>query len=72
MRDPITNEIGKGIVFCVSRKHATKITQLLNVYADKMFPDKYYSDFATTPIKLQAKKPLRILMLVVLMLALPF
>lgn len=46
LRDPITNEIGKGIVFCVSRKHATKITQLLNVYADKMFPDKYYSDFA--------------------------
>lgn len=31
LRDPITNEIGKGIVFCVSRKHATKITQLLNV-----------------------------------------
>ena len=46
LRDPITNEIGKGIVFCVSRKHAAKITQLLNVYADKMFPDMYYSDFA--------------------------
>lgn len=46
LRDPITNEIGKGIVFCVSRKHAAKITQLLNIYADKMFPDMYYSDFA--------------------------
>lgn len=46
LRDPITGEIGKGIVFCVSRKHAAKITQLLNIYADKMFPDMYYSDFA--------------------------
>lgn len=46
LRDPITGEIGKGIIFCVSRKHAAKITQLLNVYADKMFPDMYSSDFA--------------------------
>ena len=46
LRDPITGEIGKGIIFCVSRKHAAKITQLLNVYADKMFPGMYYSDFA--------------------------
>ncbi len=46
MRDPISGEIGKGIIFCVSRKHAAKITQLLNIYADKMFPDKYQSDFA--------------------------
>ena len=46
MHDPITGEIGKGIIFCVSRKHAAKITQLLNVYADKMFPNMYYSDFA--------------------------
>ena len=46
LRDPLTGEIGKGIIFCVSRKHAAKITQLLNIYADKMFPDKYYSDFA--------------------------
>lgn len=45
-RDPISGEIGKGIVFCVSRRHASKITQLLNVYATKMFPDKYQSDFA--------------------------
>ena len=46
MRDPISGEIGKGIVFCVSRKHAAKITQLLNIYADMMFPEKYCSDFA--------------------------
>ena len=46
LHDPITGEIGKGIIFCVSRKHAAKITQLLNIYADKMFPDMYYSDFA--------------------------
>ena len=46
LRDPLTGEIGKGIVFCVSRKHAAKITQLLNIYADKMFPDMYCSDFA--------------------------
>ena len=46
LRDPIIGEIGKGIIFCVSRKHAAKITQLLNVYADMMFPGKYCSDFA--------------------------
>ena len=46
LRDPITGEIGKGIIFCVSRKHAAKITQLLNVYAEMMFPGKYCSDFA--------------------------
>ena len=26
--------------------HAAKITQILNEFADKLFPDKYYSDFA--------------------------
>ncbi len=45
-RDPITGEIGKSIIFCVSRKHAAKITQILNEFADKLFSDKYYSDFA--------------------------
>ena len=44
--DPISGEIGKGIIFCVSRKHAAKITQLLNVYAEGKFPGKYNSDFA--------------------------
>jgi len=45
-RDPITNEIGKTIIFCVSRRHAAKITAILNNYAMKMFPGKYNSDFA--------------------------
>ncbi|MCR4660400.1 MAG: DEAD/DEAH box helicase family protein [Clostridia bacterium] len=45
-RDPITNEIGKTIFFCVSIEHTCKITQILNVLADKMFPGKYNSDFA--------------------------
>jgi type I restriction enzyme, R subunit len=44
--DPLSGEIGKGIVFCVSQNHASKITQALNEIADKMFPGKYQSDFA--------------------------
>jgi len=46
LRDPLTGEIGKSIVFCVSQKHASKITRLLNEMADKYFPGKYQSDFA--------------------------
>jgi len=46
LRDPITEEIGKGIIFCVSQKHASKITQILNEFADQMYPGKYNSDFA--------------------------
>jgi type I restriction enzyme R subunit len=46
IRDPISGEIGKTIIFCVSRKHAGKITQILNEYAHQMFPGKYQSDFA--------------------------
>jgi type I restriction enzyme R subunit len=45
-RDPITGEVGKTLVFCVSQKHASKITQILNEFGDKMFPGKYNSDFA--------------------------
>lgn len=44
--DPITQEFGKGLVFAVSQKHAAKLTQLLNVYADKKWAGKYKSDFA--------------------------
>jgi len=44
--DPITNEIGKTIVFCVSQNHAAKIAQILNELADRKFPGKYNSDFA--------------------------
>jgi len=46
LRDPITGEIGKTIVFCVSQNHAAKIALVLNQYADTMFPGKYQSDFA--------------------------
>ncbi|MEK7720744.1 MAG: DEAD/DEAH box helicase family protein [Bacteroidota bacterium] len=44
--DPISGEIGKTIAFCVSQNHAAKITQILNEFADKLFPGKYQSDFA--------------------------
>ncbi|MDD3535229.1 MAG: DEAD/DEAH box helicase family protein [Candidatus Cloacimonetes bacterium] len=46
LRDPISSEIGKSIIFAVSQKHAAKITQILNKMADEMYPDKYNSDFA--------------------------
>lgn len=45
--DPISGEIGKTIAFCVSQNHAAKITQILNEFADIIFPGKYQSDFAT-------------------------
>ena len=46
LRDPISGEIGKSIVFAVSQNHAAKLAQILNEMADKMFPVKYQSDFA--------------------------
>ena len=46
LKDPITGEIGKSLVFCVSQKHAIKVTQILNELATEMFPGKYNSDFA--------------------------
>ncbi len=46
LRDPVSGEVGKSIVFAVSRSHARKLTQILNEMADKMFPGKYQSDFA--------------------------
>ena len=46
LKDPISNEIGKSIIFCVSQKHASKITQILNEMAHKIWPGKYNSDFA--------------------------
>ena len=46
LKDPITGEIGKSIVFCVSQKHASKITQTLNQLATQLYPEKYNSDFA--------------------------
>ena len=46
LRDPVSGEIGKSIVFAVSQNHAAKLTQILNHMADRMFPGKYQSDFA--------------------------
>jgi len=44
--DPISGEVGKAVIFCVSQNHAAKITQILNEMADQLFPGKYNSDFA--------------------------
>ncbi len=46
LRDPVSGEIGKSIVFAVSQNHAARLTATLNEMADKMFPGKYQSDFA--------------------------
>lgn len=46
LRDPISQEVGKSLIFCVSQTHASKITHLLNQIADKKWPGKYNSDFA--------------------------
>ncbi len=46
LRDPVSGEIGKSIIFAVSQNHAAKLAQLLNQMADRMFPGKYQSDFA--------------------------
>jgi len=46
LKDPISGEIGKTIVFAVSQNHAAKLTQALNEVAETMFPNKYNSDFA--------------------------
>jgi type I restriction enzyme R subunit len=47
--DPITGEIGKTILFAVSRKHATKLVTLLNEEATRRWPKEYGagSTFAT-------------------------
>jgi len=46
LRDPLSGEVGKTIIFCVRQEHATRITQKLNETAHAMFPGKYNSDFA--------------------------
>lgn len=46
LRDPITNEMGKTIIFAVSQNHARKLTEILNEFAEQLFPNKYNSDFA--------------------------
>ena len=46
LRDPVSHEFGKTIVFAVSQNHAAKLTQILNEQADILWPGKYQSDFA--------------------------
>lgn len=46
LRDPVSGEIGKSIVFAVSQRHAGKLAHIFNLMADKMFPGRYQSDFA--------------------------
>ncbi len=46
LRDPITHEIGKTIIFAVSQNHARKLTEILNEFAEQLYPGKYNSDFA--------------------------
>jgi len=46
LKDPISGEMGKMLIFCVSQNHASKITQTLNQMAHQVWPDKYNSDFA--------------------------
>ncbi|MBT3801242.1 MAG: DEAD/DEAH box helicase family protein, partial [Bacteroidetes bacterium] len=46
LHDPISNEIGKTIVFAVSQNHARKLTEIFNEFADQLYPNKYNSDFA--------------------------
>ena len=46
LRDPVSGEIGKSIIYAVSQNHAAKLAQILNQMADRKFPGKYQSDFA--------------------------
>ena len=46
LRDPVSDEFGKSIVFAVSQNHAAKLAQTLNELADTIWPGKYRSDFA--------------------------
>lgn len=46
LRDPVSGEMGKSIIFAVSQDHAAKLAQILNQMADRLYPGKYQSDFA--------------------------
>lgn len=39
--DPVTGEIGKSIIYCISQSHAGKIARFLNEAADKLWPGRY-------------------------------
>jgi len=46
LREPETDIIGKGIIYCVSRAQAAQLTNELNQAAEARWPRKYRSDFA--------------------------
>jgi len=46
LRDPVSGEIGKSIIFAVSQHHAARLAQTMNEMATLMWPGKYQSDFA--------------------------
>ena len=46
LREPETDIIGKGIIYCVNRAQAGQLTNALNEAADARWPGKYNSDFA--------------------------
>lgn len=46
LRDEVSGEVGKTLVFCVSQNHAAKMAQALNEAAERLFPGRYQSDFA--------------------------
>lgn len=46
LREPETDVIGKGIIYCVSRAQAAQLTNELNKAAEARWPGKYRSDFA--------------------------
>ncbi len=46
LKDPVSGEIGKTIVYAVSQNHAARLTNVFNELADKIYPGKYKSDFA--------------------------
>jgi type I restriction enzyme R subunit len=54
INDPITGELGKSLLFCVSQNHARKITEILNQLAEERFPGMYNSDFAVQVTSLVA------------------
>ena len=42
-KDPVSDEIGKTIFFCVSRTHCRIMTKLLNEVVSKLYPEQYGS-----------------------------
>ena len=46
LRDPISGEIGKSIIFTVSQHHAACLANILNEIAHEKFPGRYQSNFA--------------------------